>query len=84
MVLIQQDHKRWEYSTVERFGKDLKKDKKKRTKKNYILKWGGSSGVFIPTTYAHASSHCCWWAPINKTIKDGGIAPWKDLNKEKR
>ena len=20
----------------------------------------------------------------NKTIKDGGIAPWKDLNKEKR
>ena len=21
---------------------------------------------------------------VNKAIKDGGIAPWKDLNKEKR
>ena len=25
-------------------------------------------------------SHIC----INKTIKDGDIAPWKDLNKDKR
>ena len=36
-------------------------------------------GFFVP--FGHRVGKCTF---INKTIKDGDIAPWKDLKKEKR
>ena len=55
-VLVEQDHQRWEYSTVERFAKKLNKDKRKEQRNNYILIWGGSSSVSIFFTSAFAPS----------------------------
>ena len=46
-IMSEQDHQRWGYSTVERLKKNLKKDKRKEQRNNYILIWGGSSSVSI-------------------------------------